>query len=129
MSSVLDIQYREATLADLHISVYWNLGVWNWRKYKSNAFPYRSVYATAAIKFAEQSGNKAAISLLPQTSRDCSVGRSAKKMPWSFTTISATRFLTVPQSSQLTSSVYSPYLTANIGLDVFFGQEKDIRRV
>lgn len=41
-------------------------------------------------------------------------------------TISQTKFHLIPQSSQLTSSVFSPYYTANLGLDIFFdGQEAD----
>ncbi len=41
-------------------------------------------------------------------------------------TLSQTRFHLVPQSEQLTSSIFSPYFTANLGLDVNFqGQEKD----
>jgi len=41
-------------------------------------------------------------------------------------TISQTKFSLIPQFSQLTSSVFSPYFTANLGLDVFFsGQEQD----
>ncbi|MDP4245761.1 MAG: TonB-dependent receptor [Bacteroidota bacterium] len=41
-------------------------------------------------------------------------------------TLSGTRFNLVPQSSQLTTSVFSPYFTANLGLDIFFdGQEAD----
>ena len=41
-------------------------------------------------------------------------------------TISQTKFTLIPQSSQLTSSVFSPYFTANLGLDIFFhGQEED----
>ena len=41
-------------------------------------------------------------------------------------TLSQTRFHLIPQSEQLTSSIYSPYYTANLGLDVSFqGQEKD----
>jgi CarboxypepD_reg-like domain/TonB-dependent Receptor Plug Domain len=40
--------------------------------------------------------------------------------------ISQTKFKLVPQFSQLTSSVFSPFFTANIGVDIFFdGQEKD----
>ncbi len=40
--------------------------------------------------------------------------------------LSETRFHLVPQSSQLTSSIFSPYYTANLGLDIAFeGQEKD----
>jgi hypothetical protein len=41
-------------------------------------------------------------------------------------TLSQTRFHLLPQSEQLTSSIFSPYFTANLGLDVNFqGQEKD----
>ncbi len=41
-------------------------------------------------------------------------------------TLSQTRFHLIPESSQLTSSIFSPYYTANLGLDIFFsGQEKD----
>jgi len=40
--------------------------------------------------------------------------------------ISGTRFHQIPQSAQLTSSVFSPYFTANLGLDIYFdGQEID----
>jgi carboxypeptidase-like protein/TonB-dependent receptor-like protein len=41
-------------------------------------------------------------------------------------TFSQTRFHLFPESSQLTSSIFSPYFTANLGLDIYFsGQEKD----
>jgi hypothetical protein len=41
-------------------------------------------------------------------------------------TLSQTRFHLIPQSEQLTSSIFSPYYTASLGLDVNFqGQEKD----
>jgi hypothetical protein len=40
--------------------------------------------------------------------------------------ISRTRFSLLPQYSQLTSSVFSPYFTANLGLDIYFeGHELD----
>lgn len=40
--------------------------------------------------------------------------------------LSSTRFKLIPESAQKTSSVFSPFYTANLGLDVFFeGQEKD----
>jgi hypothetical protein len=40
--------------------------------------------------------------------------------------LSTTRFSLVPQTSQLTSSVFSPFFTANLGVDIYFeGQEKD----
>jgi hypothetical protein len=40
--------------------------------------------------------------------------------------LSKTKFTLVPQSSQLTASVFSPFFTENLGLDVFFtGQEAD----
>ncbi|HEY4206550.1 MAG TPA: TonB-dependent receptor [Puia sp.] len=41
-------------------------------------------------------------------------------------TLSQTRFHLIPQSSQLTSSVFSPYYASNLGLDIYFdGQEID----
>ncbi|HEX4849367.1 MAG TPA: TonB-dependent receptor, partial [Puia sp.] len=41
-------------------------------------------------------------------------------------TISQTKFSLIPEFSQLSSSVFSPYFTANLALDVFFtGQEQD----
>lgn len=40
--------------------------------------------------------------------------------------ISTTKFALTPESSQLTSGVFSPYFTANLGVDIFFdGHEKD----
>jgi len=40
--------------------------------------------------------------------------------------ISQTKFTLVPEYSQLTSSVFSPYFSANLGLDIYFdGREKD----
>jgi hypothetical protein len=41
-------------------------------------------------------------------------------------TLSQTKFHLIPQSSQLTSSVFSPYYVSNLGLDIYFdGQEID----
>jgi hypothetical protein len=41
-------------------------------------------------------------------------------------TLSQTRFNLVPQSAALTSAIFSPYYTADLGLDInFSGQEKD----
>ncbi len=40
--------------------------------------------------------------------------------------ISLTKFTLIPETSQLTSSVFSPFFSASIGVDIFFdGQEKD----
>lgn len=40
--------------------------------------------------------------------------------------ISQTKFSLIPQYSQLTSSVFSPFFTANLGVDIYFeGREKD----
>ncbi len=40
--------------------------------------------------------------------------------------ISQTKFNLIPQFSQLTSSVFSPFFSANLGLDIFFdGREED----
>ncbi len=51
---------------------------------------------------------------------------SAKWQTELLSNVSATRFTLIPEYSQLTSSVFSPYFTANLGLDIYFdGQEKD----
>lgn len=43
-----------------------------------------------------------------------------------FGNISQTKFSLNPEFSQLTTSVFSPFFTANLGLDIYFeGQEKD----
>lgn len=43
-----------------------------------------------------------------------------------FTVYSQTSFNLIPSSAQLSTAVFSPYFTANLGLDIFFsGQEKD----
>lgn len=43
-----------------------------------------------------------------------------------FGNISQTKFSLNPQYSQLTSSVFSPFFTANLGIDIYFeGQERD----
>lgn len=43
--------------------------------------------------------------------------------------ISQTKFSLMPQFSQLTSSVFSPFFTANLGVDIYFeGREKDAYR-
>ncbi len=43
-----------------------------------------------------------------------------------FSNISRSKFTLNPEFSQLTSSVFSPYFTSNLGLDIFFaGQERD----
>lgn len=40
--------------------------------------------------------------------------------------VSTTKFRLIPETSKLTSSVFSPYFTANLGMDIYFeGQEKD----
>ena len=40
--------------------------------------------------------------------------------------ISRTRFTLIPEFSQLTSSVFSPFFTSNLGVDIYFeGREKD----
>ena len=41
--------------------------------------------------------------------------------------ISQTKFTLFPQFSQLSSSIFSPFFTANLGVDIYFeGQEKDV---
>ena len=42
------------------------------------------------------------------------------------TNLSTTQFRLIPQTSQLTSSVFSPFFTANLGVDIYFeGRERD----
>ncbi len=51
---------------------------------------------------------------------------SAKWSSELLTNFSSTKFHLIPQTSQLTSSVFSPFFTANLGVDIYFeGQEKD----
>jgi hypothetical protein len=43
-----------------------------------------------------------------------------------FANTSATKFTLIPEESKLSSSVFSPFYTANFGLDIYFeGQERD----
>ncbi len=43
-----------------------------------------------------------------------------------FTVYSQTSFTLIPQTAQLSTAVFSPYFSANLGLDIFFsGQERD----
>ncbi|HYK44896.1 MAG TPA: TonB-dependent receptor, partial [Parafilimonas sp.] len=53
--------------------------------------------------------------------------QAAKKLRLeAFANLSGTKFSFVPTESQLTSSVFTPYFSGSIGLDVFYeGQEKD----
>lgn len=53
--------------------------------------------------------------------------KASEKLQFEFLgNISATKFSLIPTSAQKTSSVFSPFFTANLGLDIFFeGQEKD----
>ncbi len=53
--------------------------------------------------------------------------KASEKVQFEFLgNISATKFSLIPESAKKTSSVFSPFFTANLGLDVFFeGQEKD----
>lgn len=53
--------------------------------------------------------------------------QAAKKLRLeAFTNLSGTKFTFFPTEAQLTSSVFSPIFSGNIGLDIFFnGQEKD----
>lgn len=53
--------------------------------------------------------------------------QAAKKLRLeAFTNLSGTKFNFFPTEAQLTSSVFSPIFSGNIGLDIFFqGQEKD----
>ena len=129
MSSALDIQYRKPK--EFGGSVYLGLleqGLHLEGTAANNKFSYligvRNRTNSTLLSSQETRGTYAPSSSDLQT-----------QLTWQFTprtslemlgTLSQTRFHLIPQSSQLTSSIFSPYYTANLGLDIYFsGQEKD----
>src|ERR1700761_399935 len=129
MSSALDIQYRKPTT--FGGSVYLGLleqglhleGTSTNKKF-TYSFGVRNRTNSTLLSSQETKGTYAPSSADLQT-----------QLSWQFNprtsleflgTLSQTRFHLIPQSSQLTSSIFSPYYSANLGLDIFFsGQEKD----
>ncbi len=129
MSSALDIQYRKPT--SFAGSVY--LGV------LEQGLHLEGVGAQGRFTYLIGARNRTDGSLLASQETKGTYAPSSSDiqalLTWQLNsrdhlellgTLSQTRFHLVPQSEQLTSSIFSPYFTANLGLDVNFqGQEKD----
>jgi hypothetical protein len=131
MSSALDIQYRKPEDIRLGGSVYLGLleqGLHLEGASTNNKFTYsigvRNRTNSTLLSSQETKGTYA------PSSSDAQAQLTYQFNPRTtlefLGTLSQTRFHLIPQSSQLTSSIFSPYYTANLGLDIFFsGQEKD----
>ena len=131
ISSALDIQYRKPIDIRFGGSAY--LGLLEQGLHLEGA--------TANSKFTWLVGlrNRTNSSLLSSQETKGSYAPSSTDLQAQFTyqltsrtqlellgTLSQTKFHLIPESSQLTSSIFSPYYTANLGLDIYFeGQEKD----
>jgi hypothetical protein len=129
MSSALDIQYRKPT--SFGGSVY--LGV------LEQGLHLEGVAAEGRFTYLIGARNRTDGSLLASQETKGTYAPSSSDiqalLTWQLNgrdhlellgTLSQTRFHLIPQSEQLTSSIFSPYFTANLGLDVNFqGQEKD----
>jgi len=129
MSSALDIQYRKPT--SFGGSVY--LGV------LEQGLHLEGVGAQGRFTYLIGARNRTDGSLLSSQETKGTYAPSSSDiqalLTWQLNsrdrlelmgTLSQTRFHLLPQSEQLTSSIFSPYYTANLGLDVSFqGQEKD----
>jgi hypothetical protein len=129
MSSALDIQYRKPTTfggsvyaglleQGLHLEGTGAHGKFTW------LFGARNRTTSTLLGSQETRGTYAPASSDIQTLLTWQLNtRDQLEFLGNF---SQTRFHLVPESSQLTSSIFSPYYTANLGLDIFFdGQEKD----
>ena len=133
ISSALDIQYRKPTANDVRLGGSAYLGLLEQGLHLEGA--------AANDKFTYLIGfrNRTNSSLLSSQETKGSYAPASSDLQAQFTyrltprtelellgTLSQTRFHLIPESSQLTSSIFSPYYTANLGLDIFFeGQEKD----
>ncbi|MBL7700023.1 MAG: carboxypeptidase-like regulatory domain-containing protein [Chitinophagaceae bacterium] len=129
MSSVLDIQYKRpkkfagSAYAGLLEQGFHLEGV-----SKNNRFTFlagvRNRSNRNLLSSQETKGNYVPSSSDIQALLTYDVGnRSSIELLANF---SRTKFALAPESSQLTSSVFSPFFSANLGLDIFFeGREKD----
>jgi hypothetical protein len=129
ISSVLDIQYKKP--AEFAGSAYISLleqgleleGVSNNKKFSYIVGARNRSFATL-LSSQEVKGN-----YIPSSSDIqglFSYQLNQKNSLELFTVFSQTSFNLIPQSAQLSTAVFSPYFTANLGLDIFFsGQEKD----
>ena len=129
MSSVLDIQYKKPRSfgGSAYISLL-EQGLHLEGSSRNNRFTYlvgaRNKSNKNLLSSQETKGNYVPSSADLQTFLTYQLSDK-----WSLEllgNISKTKFQLTPESSQLTSSVFSPYFTANIGLDIFFeGREED----
>ena len=129
MSSVLDIQYRRPR--NFGGSVYVGLleqGLHLEGSSRSNRFTYlfgvRNRSNKNLLSSQETQGN-----YVPSSSDLQALLTYQLNQKWSielFGNASRTKFTLIPEFSQLSSSVFTPYFTANLGLDIFFeGREED----
>ncbi len=129
ISSVLDIQYKKPT--DFGGSVYIGLleqGLELEGSSKNRKFSYiigaRNRNFSNLLSAQETKGN-----YIPSSSDAQGLFTyqlNNKNSLELFTVYSQTSFSLVPLSAQLSTAVFSPYFSANLGLDIFFsGQEKD----
>jgi len=129
MSSALDIQYRKPT--EFSGSVYLGLleqGLHLEGTDKRKKFTWlvgaRSRTNRTLLSGQETKGNYSPSSADIQTVLTYQL--TPKNLLELMGTFSQTKFHLIPQSSQLTSSVFSPYYASNLGLDIYFeGQELD----
>ncbi len=129
MSSVLDIQYKKPR--NFGGSVYVGLleqGLHLEGITKNNKFSYligvRNRSNRNLLKSQETQGNYVPSSSDLQALLTYQI--NAKNSIELLGNISQTKFTLIPEYSQLTSSVFSPYFSANLGLDIYFdGREED----
>jgi hypothetical protein len=129
MSSALDIQYRKPD--SFGGSVYLGLleqGLHLEGTSADNKFSYligaRNRTNSTLLSSQETKGTYAPISSDLQTQLTYQFNPRAQLE--FLGTLSQTRFNLIPQSAELTSAIFSPYYTADLGLDINFnGQEKD----
>jgi hypothetical protein len=129
MSSVLDIQYKKPKQfgGSAYVSIL-EQGLHLEGTDKKNKFTYlvgvRNRSNKNLLSRQETQGNYVPSSADLQALLTYSF--SPKWQAEFLSNISQTKFSLIPQFSQQTSSVFSPFFTANLGLDVYFeGQEKD----
>jgi hypothetical protein len=129
MSSVLDIQYKKPR--NFGGSAYVGLleqGLHLEGITKNNKFSYlvgaRNRSNRNLLKSQETQGNYVPSSWDLQALLTYQI--NAKNSIELLGNISQTKFTLIPEYSQLTSSVFSPYFSANLGLDIYFqGREED----
>nr|WP_242696183.1 TonB-dependent receptor [Longitalea luteola] len=129
MSSVLDIQYKKPR--QFGGSAYVSLleqGLHLEGITKNNKFGYligvRNRSNRNLLKSQETQGNYVPSSSDLQALLTYQL--NAKNSIELLGNISQTKFTLIPEYSQLTSSVFSPYFSANLGLDIYFdGREED----